>query len=693
MRFWGQDPASDTDSRPAGAAPEGRSRAPARLFGLKGKFLLWTLLIYVVTGALTVLVLLSVSRRLIDRFAVNYAAQQVAHEKTRLGAEIQRELTLARKLADSPLLLRWAQDEGNADLRGLALEELESYRRLFRDGSYFFVVVASGNYYFNNAKAEFTDSPLRFTVNAGNPADAWFFRTLDQIDSYELNIDRSDQLAVTKVWINVVLKRDGRKVAIGGSGIDLTRFIDHIVNPTEAGVAAMLFDRGGAIEGHRDRSHVEHNAKTRGTERKIGVYDLLSTEADRETVRAAVRRQLADPAYIATFPLRLEGRPHWAALAYLPELGWFHLVLIDERAVLGLRDFVPLLVVSVLAILLIVLIVGWLLNHLVLRPLAVLSRSTELVAAGRYDLALPTGGRDEIGRLNAAFGAMARTIKDHTENLERKVAVRTEELKEAAERLAESNRRITDSIRYAKLIQDSILPRPEQLGACLRDHHVVYRPRDMVGGDFYYLRETDEGWLLMVLDCTGHGVPGAFMSMTAHALLDQLVDTHGLAHPGVLLTGLNRALRHTLHVEQVQDASMDNGLEAGAFVRLRTDGRCVFAGARLSLFRVDGETVTELRGDRQAVGYRQSPPDHAYANHLVEPATGTWFCLTTDGWLDQVGGPRAICFGNARFKAMLAEPVAGAALPARGLRWEQALERYQGAETQRDDITLIAFQP
>ena len=137
---------------------------------------------------------------------------------------------------------------------------------------------------------------------------------------------------------------------------------------------------------------------------------------------------------------------------------------------------------------------------MVLGPLARLTASSQEIAAGNYGITLEVSACDELGRLTESFNHMAATIRDHTANLEGLVAERTREL-------TQSNRKLLDSLEYAHLIQESLLPKAAELARHLPDHFVLFRPRDIVGGDFYAFLPDDRGFLLAVGDCTGHGCP------------------------------------------------------------------------------------------------------------------------------------------------------------------------------------------
>lgn len=659
---------------------------------LRTRFVLFVLIAYLVGGAAAFFALIAAARSVTADLTQRYAAKQALYEKTNVLAAIRRDLALSLKLADSPLIRHWIQDEDNPALKTLAIEELESYRRLFQDKSYFLIVDKSLHYYYDDAKGEYAANPLRYTLSEKNPGDAWYFKIRKSPETLELKADYDHALNVTKVWFNVaILDKDGRKIGLGGSGVDISRFLKPIVESREPGVETLLFDRAGVIQAARDQRIVEHNSNPNLRGKPITVFDTLTNPASRAKIRACIEQLSTSGEAFATTRISEHGHRFYAALAYLPEIHWYNLVLVDEASVISSSVFLPVVVVAVLTLLGIILAIGFYLNRSVIRPLGQLSRSAEQVAGGDYSVQLESSRPDEIGVVNRSFSAMARTVKDHTENLERKVAERTEQLRKSMREVEEANGLIMDSLRYAKMIQDAVLPKPAEVARVLGSHAVVYRPRDLVGGDFWFFHEDEGTCLIGVGDCTGHGVPGALMTMTANSVLSQLVSLHGIADPAKLLGELDRQLRKVLHQGGAGRTEVDNGLEAALCCIRRGASSLTFASSRIGLFHAHGGRIEEIRGDRQGLGYAKNDPDYAYHNRVVPVASDSTFYLTTDGWLDQAGGPKGICFGLNRFVGLL-EECSALPLDEQVRRFEAALAAYQGMEPQRDDITLLAFR-
>lgn len=265
---------------------------------------------------------------------------------------------------------------------------------------------------------------------------------------------------------------------------------------------------------------------------------------------------------------------------------------------------------------------------------------------------------------------------------------------------AEKTHQLLESIRYASRIQRSQLrASDEALAGAVADHALLWEPRDVVGGDCYLFRRLPGGLFGAVLDCTGHGVPGAFMTLIALSVLDQALAS-GSSDPGAALTALNAGIKRALGqvaVEASEDGAVhrsDDGLD-GACLWL-PDGRAevAFAGARLPLLVVppgDGP-VEVVDGERASVGYLETPADRRWATRTVALPPGALLAVATDGVTDQLGGPKRLALGRKRLADFLGER-RGA--PTRELveAFGGALLAWQGAEARRDDVALLLLRP
>ena len=266
------------------------------------------------------------------------------------------------------------------------------------------------------------------------------------------------------------------------------------------------------------------------------------------------------------------------------------------------------------------------------------------------------------------------------------------ELKENEERVAKAHRLILDSLHYASRIQSAMLPAREALATVTRDCFLIWEPRDIVGGDFFWLHRSETGYYLIVGDCTGHGVPGAFMTLIACGLLDRHLRTLDNPSPGLLLRMLHRDLQTLLGQDQGRDGKTNDGFEAGVCFVSEADRRLVFSGAHFSLWRARLGAVEEIRGDKAGIGYRRLPGEVPFNDMAIDLAPGDAFYLTTDGLIDQIGGARRRSFGRKRFSEIIGQRQ-GRPMAEQREALAAALSRYQGEERRRDDVTVLGFVP
>jgi serine phosphatase RsbU (regulator of sigma subunit) len=265
------------------------------------------------------------------------------------------------------------------------------------------------------------------------------------------------------------------------------------------------------------------------------------------------------------------------------------------------------------------------------------------------------------------------------------------EVKESEQRAAAANQLILQSLRYASLIQSDVLPARRELDSIAEDHFLIWEPRDIVGGDFFWFQPIEDGYAVMVGDCTGHGVPGAFMTLIAWGLLDRMLRTASSDKPSEVLTGLHRGVQSLLGQNE-EGGETDDGLEAGVCFVKPAKREMSFSGARFSLWRANQEGVIEIKGDRKGIGYRRYPPTTTFTDYTFPFDDRDSFYLTTDGLIDQIGGPRGRSFGKRRFQHLLAQ-LRGIPMRAQEESLRQALERHQGEQLRRDDLTVLGFTP
>jgi serine phosphatase RsbU (regulator of sigma subunit) len=261
---------------------------------------------------------------------------------------------------------------------------------------------------------------------------------------------------------------------------------------------------------------------------------------------------------------------------------------------------------------------------------------------------------------------------------------------ESLHQLEVANGQVMESIQYARTIQQALLPSARQMNEAPWDHFVIWAPRDIIGGDLFWAGGREGEFIVALVDCTGHGVPGAIMTMLAGTTLHRVISTHGSRDPAQILAEMNRIIRHTLSREAANRLT-DDGLDMAICHIIREQRVLTFAGARLSLFQVQGGEVLEVEGDPASIGYQSSDESYRFQNHRIPLADGQTFYLTTDGLLGQVGCDRQLPFGKSRLRRFLAEHYDQPIAEQRRLLAD-LMAQHRGAEAQRDDITVLGFR-
>lgn len=280
------------------------------------------------------------------------------------------------------------------------------------------------------------------------------------------------------------------------------------------------------------------------------------------------------------------------------------------------------------------------------------------------------------------------------------------EVKEQQHIIEQKNKDITDSINYAQRIQHAILPTAEEMKAVVPDHFVFYRPKDIVSGDLYWATSVtttpkdgagEKMAIIAALDCTGHGVPGAFMSIVGHNILEQTITESSVNNPAAALDYLNKGVIKTLKQKAGDDFSIKDGMDIALcsinFARLELQ----FAGANNPAYIVREGVITQISGDKQPIGAYLKEP-RPFTNHVMQLQKGDCIYIFTDGIPDQFGGPRGKKFKYKQLQELL---VQNNSLPMNDQRAaiEKAVDDWMhyptpggGSFEQTDDMLIIGIR-
>jgi PAS domain S-box-containing protein len=255
----------------------------------------------------------------------------------------------------------------------------------------------------------------------------------------------------------------------------------------------------------------------------------------------------------------------------------------------------------------------------------------------------------------------------------------------------EKNKDLTDSINYARRIQNAILPTEENLTAAFPRHMLLYIPKDIVSGDFYWSLQVGTWSFFAVADCTGHGVPGAFMSMLGSTLLKEIVQNRGIYQPNLILENLHKEVRRSLR-QDAGGSSLD-GMDIALVAYDSASSTVHYAGAYRDLLyfnydaAADTYTLVEVDADRYPVGGKQDEGERHYTPHSFPVKTGDMVYMFSDGYPDQFGGEQGRKFMSKKFIRLLGE-IVPTSLEHQRERLEKEFHDWKGHRDQMDDVLV-----
>ncbi|MCT4590689.1 MAG: SpoIIE family protein phosphatase [Carboxylicivirga sp.] len=286
---------------------------------------------------------------------------------------------------------------------------------------------------------------------------------------------------------------------------------------------------------------------------------------------------------------------------------------------------------------------------------------------------------------------IARRISRRHENL---IEQKNIEITNQRDEIAIKNQEITDSINYAQKIQNAVLPDQNLLDSFLSESFVFYRPKDIVSGDFYWFAKVDNNFVIVAADCTGHGVPGALMSMLSISLLNELISRKKLCTASEILNELRNELKTALG-QKGDDYEFQDGIDLALCVINDDKTKVQFAGAYNPLYVVSKEAndqceIKEYKGDRMPIGVH--PKDQvSFTNREIDLKKDDSLYIFSDGFISQFGGETGGKYKSKRLKELLLSVQDKSMLEQQELITEEFM-RWKGSNEQVDDILLIGFK-
>lgn len=370
----------------------------------------------------------------IEQWGTQVAEVQVRYDSARLLRPLEREIALARQMADSPIIQDLAHTPDNDSLFQNALAEMERFRGNFGANNYFIAYAHNGAYYYNNADNEFADQRLRYYLSEDDPDDAWFYRLIEQGRDIHLNVNPDTELNVTKLWIDVLMRDRVTNDILGivGTGIDLETILAETVAIDQPGITTIFVDHGGAIQLYRDRNFIEYASLVKPEGQKNHLTQLISGSESRQHTLSLLETAKTTPGDIHTAFVSVENKRHLMGVVWLPSVGWYEVTLMDLDVIMPSSHFMPLLLTGISILMVSVVLLHVAVRRFVLKPISQLEAAMQALKGGYYDSRELPKGNGEMARLIWHFRDMANTIQTHTNELESRVEARTAELDKLA---------------------------------------------------------------------------------------------------------------------------------------------------------------------------------------------------------------------------------------------------------------------
>jgi phosphoserine phosphatase RsbU/P len=350
-------------------------------------------------------------------------------------------------------------------------------------------------------------------------------------------------------------------------------------------------------------------------------------------------------------------------------------------------------------------------TRIITHPIIKLVENVDRITNGDLRERAEVTGNNEITRLSEKFNMMIAQLESYYYELEEKVKERTlkiekqkEEISYQRDELAEKNtelndanieieeqkKNIMDSIYYARRIQTDILPSFKLLDERLKNYFIFYLPKDIVSGDFYWMTDVNGLVMIAVVDCTGHGVPGAFMSIVGFNQLNNAVNVQKARKASDILNELNRGIIKTLN-ESTSESSIKDGMDITLCVFDFKKRKVDFAGANNPLIMVRDNHPIKYKGDRFPIGAFVDDKLQLFTNNEIDLKEGDIIYMFTDGYADQFGGPENKKFFTKKFEELLFE-IHNEPMQKQKEILKSTFYEWMGSNEQVDDILVVGIK-
>lgn len=551
----------------------------------------------------------------------------------KVDSRIQRAMETSYIIARSQNNVAWLKDrETDTVLGETVLNELNDIANKYDYNNTFIASVPTNNYYYREKKNHEQVNEKNAVLSNSNIADKWFYDFINLRKPISLNISFDRNMNDTFLFVNTLMGSAEEPLGVAGIGLSLNELSAEFKQYKVGKLSSLcLIDDSGIIQ-------LSDNSENRGNNLANYVPEEVLGKINNQILNKS------DEYFVSEYN-NTEGKIIDYSFHKLNSCDWILYYEIPRSE--SITSINTLKINTFITVILVLLFfVG--IFYIVSRKIANPYKQTLLI----------------------------------NKELEKKISERTEELQEI-------NHKVMDSINYAKRMQEAILPSEDEMRSAFTDYSIIWKPRDVVGGDFYWLRKLDDTIVIVIGDCTGHGVPGALMTMTVNAILDNLVTNTNKNNPEIILTELDHILKKVLH-KDANTQEIDDGLDIGICC-IKNKSVILYAGAKIDLYVKNKNNLTTYKSYKRSVGYKSTCLDGCLKKTEFSIDQNDIFILTTDGFLHQNGGYKDYPFGNQHFYDMILESN-DLSMEAIKNSFERTLQQYMKTEPQLDDIVLLIFK-
>jgi len=393
----------------------------------------------------------TMTQQINEEWASRYVKKQIVFDKYRTLTPIIREMKRVRQLSKEPSLIAMAKNETDPLLYTEGIKTLERYRNYFEDRSYFAAFSKTGHYYFNDQLNQYAGKQLQYTLSPTKPNDSWFYTSMDSPDDVGINVDRDAVLGITKIWVNCLLKEGDTILGVVGTGFDFKQFVEESVAIEQEGVRNYFIDHQMAIQLAKEASVIDYASFTKKDGEHKTIDFLFDNREDREHIQKIMQeiRSSSDTDTVKTVWITIDGKKQLVGIAYLPEINWYNLTIIEADELVIIDN---MLVFGVLTLLLlsILIILNRVHDRILIKPINQLKYQMKRIENGENDLDLPTIGEGEIADLSRQFNTLIEYVRENNRQLEEKIQERTAVLAQSEQKF----RTLFDSTRDAVMLLD-----------------------------------------------------------------------------------------------------------------------------------------------------------------------------------------------------------------------------------------------